>query len=64
MKNCTTLKGLLKAIANGEECRLKYESIAPTTDGGRIIYCTNGTNLIISNRTYAQIQNNLIRRVC
>ena len=55
MKNCRTLKGLLKAIDKGEPCCLPYNSKAPTRDG-YIIYQTNGTNLIITDKTYRIIE--------
>ena len=58
MKNCRTLTSLLKSIENGEDCCLKYTNISPT-ENGYIIYQQNGTNLIISDRTYHIIKDYL-----
>lgn len=55
MKKCRTLNGLLKAIDKGEACCLPYNSKAPTKDG-QIIYQTNGTNLIVTDKTYHTIE--------
>lgn len=55
MKKCRTIEGLLKAIDNGESCCLRYNSKSPTRDG-HIIYQTNGTNLIVSDKTFNKIE--------
>lgn len=55
MKKCRTIDGLLKAIDKGEACCLSYTSKAPTRDG-YIIYQTNGTNLLVTDKTYQTIE--------
>jgi Tfp pilus assembly protein PilZ len=60
MKTCRSLTGLLKAIENKESCCLKYTDKAITQDS-YIIYLQSGTNLIITDKTYEQIKDYLVR---
>jgi hypothetical protein len=62
MKTCRTLKGLLAAMSKGESCCLKYTNKSYNlSDEKHIIYLQSGTNLIVGNETYKQIENHLIQ---